>query len=397
MRILVVSQYYYPEPFRLHDICEELVSRGHNVTVLTGTPNYPDGELYVGYKNKNYEEIINGVKVVRCASRPRYKGNINLFLNYLSFYFSAQRRLHDIKDEFDVVYTYQLSPITSSHPAVRFAHQKNIPLLMYCLDIWPESIVGYISEKNIIFKIVKKISAKIYKSCDRILVTSPSFVNYLERVCSVNLKCLLYVPQHANDVMPTIRNYEHDGINFIFMGNVGTSQNVQCFIRACSLIEDRSGFKIHIVGSGSDLEDAKSLVKKLRVDDCVIFHGRKPRSEMPQYYGIADVCLVSLRNEGFVSCTIPGKVQEYMSAGKPILASIQGDTEFVINDAQCGKAIKNDDVESIADIIKVWVNNPSVLKEMGRCSRKYYEKHFTLTRHVDVLELEFKKLISSPD
>lgn len=393
-RILVVTQYYYPEPFRINEICEELVNRGHNVTVLTGIPNYPDGEIYSGYINSNSEEIINGVKIIRCASRPRYKGYLNLFLNYLSFYYAANRRLKHIKGNFDIVYTYQLSPITSSIPAVKYAKKKKIPLLMYCLDLWPESIVGQISGNNYIFKMVRRLSKKIYKSCDRILVTSPSFTGYLGRVCGVKTKVMRYVPQHANDVLPLIKNEKHDGLNFVFMGNVGISQNVQCFIKACSHIKDRHDFKIHIIGSGAMLEEVISLAKELKVDDSVIFHGRKPKSDMPQYYGIADVCLVSLRDEGAVSWTIPGKVQEYMSAGKPILASISGDTEFIINDARCGKALKNDDIEGIAETIQEWVKNPSVLKDMGKSSRWYYEEHFTLKKHVDVLELELNNLIN---
>ena len=394
MKILVVTQYYYPEPFRINEICEELVNRGHNVTVLTGIPNYPDGEIYSGYINRNSEEIINGVKIIRCASRPRYKGYLNLFLNYLSFYYAANRRLKHVRGNFDIVYTYQLSPITSSMPAVKYAQKKKIPLLMYCLDLWPESIVGQISEKNYIFRVVRRLSEKIYKSCDRILVTSPSFTRYLELVCGVKTTVMRYVPQHANDVLPLIKNTEHDSLNFVFMGNVGISQNVQCFIKACSHIKDRHDFKIHIIGSGAMLEEVISLAKELKVDDSVIFHGRKPKSDMPQYYGIADVCLVSLRDEGAVSWTIPGKVQEYMSAGKPILASISGDTEFIINDARCGKALKNDDIEGIAETIQEWVKNPSVLKDMGKSSRWYYEEHFTLKKHVDVLEQELNNLIN---
>lgn len=394
MKILVVTQYYYPEPFRINEICEELVNRGHNVTVLTGIPNYPDGEIYSGYINRNSEEIINGVKIIRCASRPRYKGYLNLFLNYLSFYYAANRRLKHVRGNFDIVYTYQLSPITSSMPAVKYAQKKKIPLLMYCLDLWPESIVGQISEKNYIFRVVRRLSEKIYKSCDRILVTSPSFTRYLELVCGVKTTVMRYVPQHANDVLPLIKNTEHDSLNFVFMGNVGISQNVQCFIKACSHIKDRHDFKIHIIGSGAMLEEVISLAKELKVDDSVIFHGRKPKSDMPQYYGIADVCLVSLRDEGAVSWTIPGKVQEYMSAGKPILASISGDTEYIINDARCGKALKNDDIEGIAETIQEWVKNPSVLKDMGKSSRWYYEEHFTLKKHVDVLEQELNNLIN---
>lgn len=392
MNILVVSQYYYPEPFRLHEICIELYHRGHNVTVLTGIPNYPDGEVYASYTSVDCEEHIDGVTVIRCASRPRHKGNINLLLNYLSFYYASRKRLNKLPNTFDIVYSYQLSPVTSSKPAIEYARRNKIPVLLYCLDIWPESIVGEISKSNLLFKVVKNISSTIYNGCDKILVTSPSFINYLHNICNVKKSILKYHPQHSCDVMP-IENIAHKGINFVFMGNVGISQNLQCFVRACSLIKNRMGIKIHIVGSGAYLEDLKIMVEKEKVNDSFVFHGRKPMSDMPKYYGIADVCIVSLRDEGAVSSTIPGKVQEYMSAGKPILAAIDGDTKLIINEAKCGRVVNYNDVNSIASAILELSNNPSILKEMGQNARKYYEEHFTLKKHIDNLESEMETLV----
>lgn len=396
MRILVVSQYYYPEPFRIHEICEELIKRGNQVTVLTGVPNYPDGNVYDGYTQKDMEEDIKGVHVIRCGSRPRNKGYLNLFLNYIDFYFKSNKRIKRIKNEFDIVYTYQLSPITSSQPASKFAKKYGLPSVMYCLDIWPESIVGQISEGNPIFKFTRSLSERIYKSFDKVIVTSPSFKNYLNKVCSVENAKLSYLPQHANDVYDIIpsESERENVLNFMFMGNIGVSQNVQCFIKACSLIKDRSKFKLHIVGSGASLDEVKDLAKELNVLDCVIFHGRKPKTEMPKYYAMADVCLVSLRDEGAVSYTIPGKVQEYMSAAKPILACIKGDTEFVINDAKCGAVAGVDDYKMLAKLMQQFINDPNKLSLMGANARKYYLEHFTLKNHVDELTNEFNRLVS---
>ena len=195
------------------------------------------------------------------------------------------------------------------------------------------------------------------------------------------------------DIISSVGERE-DVLNFMFMGNIGVSQNVQCFIRACSLLKDRSKFKLHIVGSGASLDEVKDLAKELNVLDCVIFHGRKPKTEMPKYYAMADVCLVSLRDEGAVSYTIPGKVQEYMSAAKPILACIKGDTEFVINDAKCGAVAGVDDYKMLAKLMQQFINDPDKLTLMGVNARKYYLEHFTLKNHVDVLTNEFNKLVS---
>lgn len=397
MKILVVTQYYYPEPFRIHDICEELVRRGNVVTVLTGIPNYPDGKIYDGYKNCDSEQIINGVKVIRCSVRPRCKGYLNLFLNYLDFWHKSIKKLRKISCDFDIVYSYQLSPITSSYAAYKYAKKNKIPSLMYCLDIWPESVVGQISNHSLIFKLIKKISERIYNGFDRIFVTSPTFIKYLNSVCGVENQKISYLPQHAADIYSEIPKREKNDnlIHFMFMGNIGVSQNVQCFIKACSLINDRSSFKLDIVGSGACLEELKRISNRFQVDDCVIFHGRKSRDQMPIYYSIADVCLVSLRDEGFVSYTIPGKIQEYMSAGKPILACIKGDTEFVINDAKCGFAIGVNDINGLANAIRKIIERKDILHELGKNARSYYLDHFTLERHVDALEREFRILVGN--
>ena len=141
MKILVVTQYYYPEQFRITDICEELVRRGHEVTVLTGLPNYPEGEIFPGYEAA-YEkrEIHNNVVILRCKLRPRYKGTINLALNYASFVIQATKVLKYLKPDFDAIYVYEVSPITLALPAIWYKHKHHIPIYFYCMDIWPECV-----------------------------------------------------------------------------------------------------------------------------------------------------------------------------------------------------------------------------------------------------------------
>lgn len=383
MKILVVTQYYYPEPFRISEICEELVRRGHEVTVLTTNPNYPNGEIYLGYKDEYSEELLNGVKILRCKSRPRHQGSLNLALNYVSFCFNACIKAFRLKEKFDIVYAYQLSPVTSVIPAIIYKKLHKKPLLLYCLDVWPESLKGSKVEKGLIYNIIKNFSIFIYRSADKILVTSPCFIDYLRELCGVPNVSLLC--QHANEVpivaVPDdLANYKKY-TNFVFMGNIGKSQNIECILKAISLIKDRKGLRVHIVGSGSFFAQSVKIANQLGVNDVVIFHGRKAKDEMPKYYSIADICIVSLKDEGFVGHTIPGKLQEYMSAGKAILGCINGDACQIVENARCGLVVKADDSMGLAKCIVELCGNQAKVKRFSENSRAYYEKHFKMSTH----------------
>ena len=400
MRILVVSQYYYPEPFRINEVCEELVKRGHEVTVITSNPNYPEGNIYQGYKNINQSEMVNGVEVVRCKIRPRHNGNINLVLNYFSFVFSAiteVKRLKRKKYVFDLIYVYQLSPVTCAIPAIRAKKKFNAPVLLYCLDIWPESVLNVLNPKGVSFSLVKKMSWAIYNKVDRIAVTSPCFVEYLNNVCKVKKEVMETIPQHSVDIMDSgIENWKREdngGFYFLFMGNIGESQNIECILRAVQMIPSDIQFRVHIVGSGSCLQKSMELCSKIGVDNRVIFHGRQPKSRLSIYYSQADVCLLTLRNEGVVGWTIPGKLQEYMSAGKPVIAAIDGDSRKVIEDAKCGYCVSANDSEGLAKLMTFVISHNETLGSLSSNARSYYEKNYTLNRHVNLLEETIKKVI----
>lgn len=395
MRLLVVTQYYYPEPFRIHEICEELVRRGNEVTVVTSVPNYPEGNVYVGYQNEDSEQILNGVRVIRCQCRPRKQGAKNLALNYVSFYKNANRVLKSLHCSFDVVYTYQLSPVTSSLPGLNYAKKHNIPSLLYCLDLWPESVISYVSEGNPIFKVVKELSASIYKKATKVAVTSPCFVNYISSLTAIPQQNISFIPQHSKDLGLIEKEGEDECVNFVFLGNIGESQFIDGLMRVVDKIKDRQGYKVHIVGSGSELDNVKALASSLCLDEKVVFHGRQPKEKMPDYYKMADICIVSLRHEGVVGWTIPGKVQEYMSAGKAILGCIDGDTKAVIDEAKCGLCCEAENEEEYAkNMIALIDAGKAELSEYGRNARTYYETHFTLEKHVDEIERELIQLIN---
>lgn len=386
MNILVVTQYYYPEPFRINEICEELVRRGHEVTVLTGLPNYPDGDIYDGYKNERKEEFVKGVKVIRCKIRPRKKGSINLLLNYLSFWVKARLAVRKLPNNFDLVYSYQLSPIISISPGCWYSKKFHRPHFLYCLDLWPESVVENISPKSPIYKYISWLSKRIYSSADIIGVTSPSFINYLSNLINRPKAQIVYIPQHARDIACPTRVGEQEELSIVFTGNIGATQNLDVLVDAVNIIKEERGFKVTIVGSGSDLERLKEKVIYLGLEHIISFTGRQPKDKMPDYYSMADFCFLSLRDEGSVSWTIPGKLQEYMSAGRAVLACIKGDAKDVINDADCGIVVDDNDINSLAMAMKEIANNIQRIKEYGRNARNYYLKHFTLEKHVDQLE-----------
>lgn len=393
MKILVVTQYYYPEPFRVNEICEELVRRGHEVTVLTGVPNYPDGNVYKGYEKDQKKENINGVQVIRCRIRPRKKGSINLLLNYLSFWFSASKTVRKLPDTFDVVYSYQLSPITSCSPACWYSKKYNKRHFLYCLDIWPESVIENISPNSPLYKFITWLSKRIYSKADTIGVTSPSFINYISNLIEWPSDRFVYIPQHARDLFEESESKINDYLNIVFTGNIGASQNLDVLVDAINNIKDEDGFKVTIVGSGSDLDRLKEKVWRLGLTEKIEFAGRQPKEKMPEYYSMADFCFLSLRDEGAVSWTIPGKLQEYMSAGKPILAAINGDARFVIQDARCGVCVDFDNNKKLSEVILEFSKDKTKLSWYGNNARDYYLEYFTLRKHVDAVEKELKKSI----
>lgn len=393
MNILVISQYYYPESIGPSEICESLNKMGNNVTVITGLPNYhyPNGKVSKNYKHfKNRKENINGIDVQRTFTIGRRKGKKFLALNYLSFCISANFKSLFLSNKYDVVICYQLSPITMAIPAVKYAKRKKKKLLLYCLDLWPESLktVG-ISEKSRIYKTLYKISKKIYNSCDRILVSSEFFKEYLKEIHNVDQKKIFYLPQYSKDYGEKIEHKLDDKIikdnkvNFLFAGNIGKAQNIELIIEALTKIDNLDNILIHIVGDGSNLENLKNEVKSKYLNNNVIFYGQVNKDDMYYFYDMADFCLLTLISDNSVGKTIPLKLQSYMSSGKPIIASIDGESKKLIQMANCGICLKPNDVNELAKAISDCANNVEKYKYLGENGRKYYLENFTLDKYMN--------------
>lgn len=391
MRILAVSQYYWPEPFNVSEICEELVSRGHEVTVLTGLPNYPEGELYPGYEHgKLREQERNGVKIVRSWLWPRKRGAVNRFLNYETFSWSATNRSKKLKGDFDIVLSFEISPIMSANPALAYARRKGVPCLLYVIDIWPECLLaGGITRESPIFRHYAKVSAKIYRSADRLAVTSPLFIDYISNLVGERLEAC-YLPQFAEDIFEQSGYVAPDGYpagvtNLTFAGNVGAAQSVDTIIRAAALLpQDKVLF--HVVGSGSELDSCKSLAVELNVRN-VVFHGRKPLEDMPNYYFASDAMLATFSDNPVLGYTLPRKIQSYLAAGKPVLGTLVGESRRVIEEAGCGICCEASDYNGLAHGVSKFIAMSDVeRKKLGINARNYYTSHFSRSAFFEGLE-----------
>lgn len=393
MKILVVCQYYYPEPFRISDICEKLVEKGHEVSVLTGLPNYPEGEIYEKYKNKkNRIETINGVNVIRTFEKGRGNNKISLFLNYLSFTISGSLKALFLKGKFDVILVNQLSPILMGVPAIIYKKKNRKKILLYCLDLWPSSLAaGGVKNNSVVYKIFLKISKWIYNSADSILVTSEMFKEYFKEVLKIDDKNIDSLPQYAEDLFENCKeNLDENLFNFVFAGNIGDLQSVETIILAANELKQNKNIVFHIVGDGSKLKECKGLSKKLKLSN-LKFYGRRPVEEMLYFYGMANAMLLTLKADKTISYTLPGKVQSYMISKKAILGAIDGEAMNVIKRSECGLCCPAEDYKGFAKIILEFCNNKNN-GEMAEKSYKYYLENFTKDSFMNKLEKKLEEL-----
>ena len=383
MKILIVSQYYYPEQFQINEIAPELVRRGHEVTVLTGLPNYPKGEIYEGYKPGR--EAIDGVQVIRVNVHPRKKGPVHLFWNYLSFAHEGGKKAGELSG-FDIVLCYQLSPVSILEPAIAYAKKKSVPLVAYCLDIWPESAKAHTAIKPL-YKLIASYSRKLYQSCDRIAVTSRPFIDYLAEVNRIDRSKMSYIPQHADGAMlgEDLRAEDNGISDFMYAGNMGKGQTLDVIVRAAAEIKEQP-FVVHMVGDGSQRAALEQLADSLDVKDKFIFYGNQKREDMPGFYRKSDALLITLRGNNAVGNTMPGKLQVYMTTGKPILGAINGAAAEVIEDAKCGKCVPAGDYKGLAALMKDYIEHSERYRTCGESAAEYFLAHFTLQKYCDELE-----------
>lgn len=394
-KILIVSQYYKPEPFLINEVIETLNEKGYELTVLTGLPNYPEGEIYKGYEpGVTYE---NGVEVVRVNARPRKNGKLNLFLNYFSFALKGSIKALKLKGKYDVVYVYQLSPVFMAIPALIYKLKYKRKILLYCLDLWPQSLIaGGVKNKSLIYNFFLVICKLIYKNVDKIQISSSLFEKYFKEELKI-IKKLSYSPQYANDLFLNNDiynevNINHEKINIMFAGNLGEVQSIETIIKAVH-IANNSRLHFHIVGDGSNKENLLKLVSELNIEDKITFHGRKPIEMMPTYYSNADGLIVSLKKDDIISYTLPGKVQTYMASRKPIIGSIDGEAAEVIEKSKCGLVSPAEDVQKLSESLNEFCSmNSEERKKLGDNGYNYYKQNFTKKIFMDNLIKDMEEI-----
>lgn len=388
MKILVVCQHYWPENFRVTEICEALASRGHDVTALVGLPNYPSGVIPEEYKRfGNRRQERNGVHIRRCMEIGRKPGKLGLAVNYTSYMLSACHKVLWMKKDYDAIYAFSTSPVLMSLPAALMRAIGGKNLIIYIMDIWPACLAAMnVSEQSLLYRFMRRVSRWIYKRADRLIYSSKRFQGYLAQVHGIAVSDDSYMPQFADGAFEAElpAHTPAEGTQLVFAGNIGRMQSVDTLLRAAALLMDEP-IRWHIVGGGASLEECKALADTLHLADAVVFYGQRPLEEMPSFYALADAMLVSLRDDPLVADTLPGKVQTYMAAGKPILGAIGGEAAYVISQANCGMVSAPDNPAAFADTVRAFLACGDQ-KALGQNGKRYYQENFTKKQHIDRLE-----------
>lgn len=401
--ILVISQYFYPETFRVNDMAAEWVKRGYKVTVLTGIPNYPTGKFFDGYDYKHKRrEIWNGVEIIRIPLIPRGNSDHKLLntaglsANYLSFVVSGRRwvRKHDISA--DLVYTYEVSPMTQALIGIWYSKKYHIPHYLYVTDLWPdnvESVTGIHSQA--LLRPIQRMVDYIYKNTDRIFTCSRSFVGRI-KARGISESKIEFWPQYAEEYYkPVLREgnlLPQNGIlNLVFAGNVGYAQGLDILVNAAEILKkDHTLVRFHIVGDGRYLGKLQENIRAASVEEYFNFIPRQAAEDIPRYLAFADALLITLSRSDVFSITLPAKTQSCFACGRPILVSADGEIQEIVNHARAGICSGAEDVDGFVESIKKFIEMDEAQRNtMAENALAYAEEHFDKGRQMDRLDEVF--------
>lgn len=406
MNILIVSQYFYPENFRINDFAQEFQSRGHNVTVLTGTPNYPTGKYFDGYGVfKKNREIYNDIEIFRSPLIPRGSGtSIRLALNYFSFIVGGIfTSFYLLNKKFDIIFVFEPSPITVCLPAIFIKKLKKVPICFWVLDLWPESVVSAGNLKTgIIPKILNPLVKFIYTNSDKILVSSRGFINSIVEK-GINENKVVFFPQWAETIFKPIKYGSYllgavpkNSFKIMFAGNIGEAQDFPSILETARILKDKINIQWVILGGGRKEEWVKSKIREYKLEKTFHLLGSFPLEMMPAYYSQADCMLFSLKKEYIFSITIPAKVQTYLACAKPIIAMIDGEAAKLIVDAKAGLSCPSESPELLAKNIEyLSLLSEAELSKLGDNALLHYKKEFERSMLMDKMENIFYRMIKS--
>jgi glycosyltransferase involved in cell wall biosynthesis len=390
LKVLIVSQYFWPENMRINDLAEGLVQRGHEVTVLTGWPNYPEGRVFEDYRRspEQYAEY-RGAEIVRVPFIPRGKRSITLALNYVSFFVSGSVwgswKLRG--REFDAIFVYAVSPILSAIPALVIGKFKKTPVFIWVLDLWPETLkaVGVLANERLLALVGKGVSW-IYNRADYLLVQSQAFTASAKQYCTrvMPSERLIYFPSWAEDGFSdlpaqgsALLEADPQVFTVLFAGNLGEAQDFPAILDVAEALRGKLAIRWAIVGDGRMSEWLEQQVCERQLDN-VLLLGRHPLDAMPALFATVDALLVSLKTNEVFEKTIPGKVQAYLASGKPILGMLDGEAARVIEEAGAGLVCSSGDRQAFSSIVEqMALMLPLQREAMGGLGKRYYEEHFS--------------------
>ena len=397
MRILVISQYFWPENFKINDLCLGLKDRGHHIEVLTAIPNYPAGKFFEGYSFfKKTDEVWNGIKIHRSKIFSRGSGGINLMINYFSFVFFGSLKARRLKGNFDCIFVYEPSPITVGIPAIVASRKLKIPYYFWVQDLWPESLTaaGGVENKYIL-AFFHKITQIIYRNAEKVLVQSKGFKNYIVNQKTDPEKIIFYPNSTENFYRPVppepkFSDKLPSGFCITFAGNLGEAQSLFTVLTAALIVKDQgfSEIKWVFLGDGRQRQQLEQFVKENNLGDVVFFLGSYPSADMPGFFAASDVLISSLKKDRIFSLTIPSKIQSYLACGKPILASLDGEGASIVEKAKAGYASSAENAEELANnVVRIYHNSEDEREEMGKNALAYYHKEFDREMLLDKLIL----------
>ena len=398
--ILVISQYFYPEEFRINDICREWVKRGHQVTVVTGIPNYPQGRFLKGYGwFRRRKECYEGVRIIRLPIIPRGKNPLMLVFNYFSFVISGFFWKSFTGVRADQVFIFEVSPMTQALVGVWYAKRRKIPCCIYVQDLWPENVEAAAGVRNRrILGCIDKMADYIYRNCDMILATSQKFVQRIEERKAAFTESgdskVKFWPQYAEEFYQPaekkpLADLPEDGIfKIVFTGNVGYAQGLDILPdTAVKLQEKGIRCRFVLIGDGRYREELEKSFAAKGVSEMFCLLGRKAREEIPFYLAACNVAFISFADNPLFSMTIPAKLQSYMACGMPILAVADGETKRIVEEAGCGWVVPMGDAALLSETIQsIMKDYESVRSDMGQNALAYYRTNFDKMQLLDQME-----------
>ena len=397
MRILILTQYFHPENFGINEIAYDLARRGHSVTVLTGMPNYPSGRIEPGYRGLRIRrESVRGVSIVRVPIIPRGRSTFfQLALNYLSFAVIASVLAPFIvPDRLDVIFVYQVSPLTVGLPALVLRFFRRIPIVFWVQDIWPETLIAMNFLKSAaVVRAIRWLAVFIYRRCRMILVQSPAYISQI-RELGLPTADIRYLPNAAPGYYrplpplqdPSEMQLAADGFKIVFAGNIGRQQDFGTILRAAELL--RMEPKIHwaIVGDGRlRAWVADEIAKRDLHNTCRVF-GPLPPERVPVLLASADALLVTLSPSRICELTIPSKLQCYLACGRPIVGAVDGESARIISASGAGIVCPPGDAGALAEaVLALYGLSPPERAVMGEAARAYFEQEFEMNSLIEKL------------